>query len=283
MEKKEQGNKSSTTVLVSVLFSFLLSLLLVLTSLLIITRIAVSKTAIENLVKSEDFYNILLTNIEDQARDYTIPTGIDTSVPTGVFSIDDISFDIYNYVECAFLGSPYEPNILPLQKRIKAKATDFYANNVEMTEEILDVIEAYSDDICELYSTNINITGLNYICDFCSVFSRLFPLFMFFAIAGIFFLIRLCIKLQNFPHRGLRYVAYASGGASLILFVGPFVLFISKIYTRININNYPLYFLVTSFVKNTLMLLFIAAAVLTVTVFVLLFVISKKKLQLTKE
>ena len=279
-EKKE--NRERTVFGVSLLFSFLLSLLLVLTSILVIVRIAVSESVITRLVLNEEYYGILLENIETQAQDYTIPTGIDTSVPTGLLDTKEIAYDLMNYVHYTFNSTPYEPNKAPLQKRVNARATEYYEKLGEIDEETAAVIDAYAEDIADIYANSITIAGFSYICEIESFLTRLFPVFLFFAAAGIFLLVRLFIRLQYYPHKGLRFAAYASGGAALILLAGPLAFYLSKVYTKINLASYPLYYLATSLIENTVILFFIAAGILAVVTVALIVVVVRLKKLLSK-
>lgn len=277
-DKKE--NKENSVFGVSLLFSFFLSLLLVLTSVLVIVRIAVSETVINRVVLNDAYYNILLESIETQAQDYTLPTGIDISVPTGVLDIEEIAYDLMNYVHYTFNSTPYEPNKTPLQKRVNARATEFYEKLGEIDEETAAVIDAYAEDIANIYANNITIAGFSYICETESFLTRLFPIILFFAAAGIFLLVRLLIKLQFYPHRGIRFAAYASGGAALILLAGPLAFYLSKIYTKINLASYPLYYLATTLIEKTVVLFFAAAGILAVVTIILIVVVGRLKKQL---
>ena len=276
----KKDNKEKTAFYVSLLFSFFLSLLLVLTSVLVIVRIAFSESVIARLVQSEEYYEILLESIETQAQDYTIPTGIDTSVPTGVLDTDEIAYDLMNYVHYTFNSTPYEPNKTPLQKRVNARATEYYEKFGDIDEETAAVIDAYAEDIANIYANNISIAGFSYVCEIESSFARLFPVFLFFAAAGIFLLIRLFLRMQYYPHKALRFVAYAAGGAALILLAGPLAFYLSKVYTKINIASYPLYYLATSLIENTVILFFIAAGIMAVITIALIAVATRMKAQM---
>ena len=280
---KKKKNKAKSVFALCSLFSFLVSLLLVLTSVLVIVRIAVSEKVISKLAQTDEYYQILMESIETQAQDYTIPTGIDTSVPTGVFDKDEIAFDVMNYVHYAFNNTPYEPNVLPLEKRVNAKATAYYEQFGDISEETGKVIDAYAEDIADIYTKNISIIGMDYVCDIESFLGRLFPVFLFFLAAGIFLLIWLCIKKQIYPHQGLRFAAYASGGAALILLAGPLALYITKWYQGINLASYPLYYLATSLIEKTIVMFFIAAGIMAVVTIALIAIVASLKKQLSSE
>ena len=282
-DAKKKKNKEKSAFALCSLFSFLVSLLLVMASVLVILRIAVSEKVISKLVKDDAYYEILMESIETQAQDYTIPTGIDISVPTGVFDKEELAFDVTNYVHYAFNNTPYEPNVLALEKRVNAKATEYYEQFGEVTEETGKVIDAYAEDIADIYKNCISIIGMDYVCNIESFLGRLFPVFLFFLAAGIFLLIWLCIKKQLYPHQGLRFAAYASGGAALILLAGPLALYITKWYQGINLATYPLYYLATSLIEKTIVMFFIAAGIMAVVTIALIVVVARLKALLSSE
>ena len=86
--------------------------------------------------------------------------------------------------------------------------------------------------------------------------------------------------MQYFPHRGLRYVAYASGGAALILFIGPFLLYQSKIYTKLNLTSHLLYYIANVLIEKTIMAFLISAGVMLVITIACIIMIAKMKADL---
>jgi flagellar biosynthesis protein FliQ len=262
------------------LFSFFLALCFVIFSVSVIARVVISEKSINRVIFRDSTYcELLMEEIGHRASDYTIPTGIDTKVTEQIFDINEIEKDVRESVHAAFIGSDYVPDTSALEKRVADKAYAFYEEQGEVTEETMEVIDAYASDIASLYSQSLKIVGLNYICQANKTYSKFFPAFLVLFIIALYFLGWMCMKLQDFPHRGLRYISYASGGAALLLFIAPYLLYQSKIYERINIVHYPLYYLATNYIKDSLFLFFIASAamlVLTVLLIVIIAIMKKK-------
>lgn len=278
MSKNKSGE--SAVPFICFLFGFLLSLAFVFSAASVIARVALDEQVISSIVHKDAYCSTILETIENKAYDYTIPTGIDTDVPKGIFEKEEIARDLSDTVHNAFTKSTQAPNTLALQERVMSKALDYYRQTGEISEGTDAVVKAYSEDIAEIYSNSIKVIGLDYVCLAAGYYARLFPVILLVLLLAILFLSWILVKMQDYPHRGLRYVSYASGAAALLLFIGPFAFYQSKIYTRINISYYPLYYLTTTYIESILKMCFIASLFFFVSTCIIIYIIAKKKRRL---
>ena len=284
-KKEHHLSKEKTSLLVSLLFSFLLSILLVLLSILVILRITISETSLQKVANDKTYQGIILEDIRNRAHDYTLPTGIDPAVLDGVFNETEISRDVRLALSNAFAGiKDAEPDTTELKNRIKAKATAFYDQSDEDLSDVdLDaVVEAYANDIAEIYTNGVKIVGVEYVAKLSTFFSRYSPVAMLLDLLLCCVLAMMCIRLHYYQHRGLRFVAYATGAAALSVFAAPCALYFSKIYYRINIAAHSLYYVITAYISHILLLFFCAAAVLLVLTVVIIVLISVKRKKVIK-
>ena len=152
-------------MLVSILFSFLLSILLVLLSVLVILRISLSEASLQKLAADKTYHGIILGDIQNNAHDYTLPTGIDPSILEGVFEASEVSRDVKIAISNAFAGiKDSEPDTSELKNRIITRATAFYAQSDEQLAEVdmEAVVKAYANDISEIYTNGLKIIGIEY-------------------------------------------------------------------------------------------------------------------------
>ena len=106
-----------------------------------------------------------------------------------------------------------------------------------------------------------------------------FALILLFALSAVLFVVLL--KLYRYPHKGLRYVAYASGGCSLMSFVVPFILYLSKVYAHVQASPEYFYNFVTNYLMQILFSFMYAALlwlIFTVACVVLVYLSKNGKL-----
>ena len=284
-KKEHRLSKEKTSLLVSLLFSFLLSLLLVLLSVLVILRITISETSLQKIANDKTYHEIIMEDIQNSAHDYTLPTGIDPAVLDGVFDETEITRDVRLALSNAFAGiAEAEPDTTALKNRIKAKATAFYDQSDEDLADVdLEaVVDAYANDIAEIYTNGVKIVGVEYVAKLSSFFTRYSPVAMLLVLLLCGVLVMMCIRLHYYQHRGLRFVAYATGAAALSVFAAPCALYVSKVYYRINIAAHSLYYVITAYISHILVMFFFAAAVLLVLTAVLIVLISVKRKKVIK-
>lgn len=284
-KEKQHLSKEKTSLLVSLLFSFLISILLVLLLVLVILRISLSESNLQKLAADKTYQGIILGDIQNSAHDYTLPTGIDPSILEGVFEATEVSRDVKIAISNAFAGiKDSEPDTSELKNRIVTRATAFYAQSDEQLAEVdmEAVVKAYANDIAEIYTNGLKIIGIEYVNTINSYLTRYSPVAMLLVALLIGVLAMMCVRMHHYPHRGLRFVAYATGAAALSVFAGPCALYVSGIYTRINISYHSLYYILTAFISHFLFMFFAAAAVLLVVTVVLIVYIGQKRKKVIK-
>jgi hypothetical protein len=70
-----------------------------------------------------------------------------------------------------------------------------------------------------------------------------------------------CVKLHHYPHRGMRYVAYAVGGTALMSLIFPTILMASGKYKNLMFEPERFYKLAINYIKGFLMQFVWAAAI----------------------
>ena len=260
--------------IISFVLAFLLSL-----SLLGITALGCVKNGLFSTktiltLMDEEYCSAVRKETEDALSDYTIPTGIDTSVVEGVVTVSDVTTDVKGYIYAAFAGNEYKPNTTLMDERIKANVVKFFEeNSAELDDDTEDIIDTFIAELDAVYTRSIELRIISAVVKSNETFSgfympSLIALLILSLILGI-----LCVRIHHYAHRGMRYVAYAAGGTALMSLIFPTILLASGRYKNLRFEPEHFYRLAVNYVKGFLMQFIWAAAIwLFVTALLILIV-----------
>lgn len=258
---------------VSYIFSFFLSLDLLALVLLVAVNGGVFSERSMVSVLDDAYYDYTLDFVETETKNYTLPTGIDAVVLEDVFSVDRIQVNVNRYLASVYEGvSKFEPDTKEEREKLTANVTNAFANDgVDVSEgsEASEITSAYVDEIMEIYAGAIKIPGMDVYAKVQGIFSQVFPVVLIVLIVLTAVLIVIITQLHHFIHRGLRYIAYATGGATLMCFVVPFAIYALGTYKGLNVAPQYFYHFCVSLISHLLRLCMIGSSVLLVATIVL--------------
>ncbi len=279
-DKSRSSAASRKTV--SYILSFLLAVTIVVIGLLLNVKIAVSQSFVKGCI-SDEIVESARKTAYDVASDYTIPTGIDTSVLDDVITVDMVRGSLNEVIDTAYRDREASVSTDALSKALRPKVETFLKDNaVKVDDDTRDVMDAYVDDICKLYSSSVMITGINYLTSMRDLFNRYFLLCIAVSVCFVVALVIFILKLHKHVHRSMRFLVYALDGAAIMLFLAPFILFRSGAYRQFQISPEYLSLLISGYINKVLQNFFIEAAVCFVISLALIFVIYKKRNRLLK-
>ncbi len=267
-------------IAVSILFSFLMSLILVIGSALFIVRVEFLEGASIDSFLGETYYKAVHKDLVTAAEDYTLPTAIDISVLKDVYRYEDVCTDVRGYLVSALAGREYKPDLSGSSERLRQNlATFFETEDVETDGEISEICRSYISEIEEIYKQKTRMPGLDVLIKVKSRFGTLMIIglvVLFLVCAGISLLI---IKLNKPAVEGLNYLAYSTGAAAIMCFTVPAVLFFSRGYTKLNLAPEYFYRFVIGFIRHVLVSCFAAAGIwLVVTaIFIIVMLLIGRK------
>lgn len=258
---------------VSFVFSFFLSLVLLLGTFCFVAWTGLFSQSHFFRVLGNGYYNAVLNDLVTAAEDYTLPAEFDLSVLNGVFTREQVERDVNGYISAAFEGRNYVPNNRAAYSRLHDNVARFIEESgmeVQSSDEDtrLDVdgddsaasddpveimIASYIDEIDKIYNGKVRMPGLDLIITIQGKVKRVLIAAMLVIAAFTVFIGFLLIRLHRDPYVGLRYVAYASGGVGLMAFIVPFAMYRSEFYYGIHVSPEYFYNFVTSYVQNILM------------------------------
>ncbi len=248
--------------IISFVLAFLLSL-----SLLGITALGCFKNGLFSTrtildLMDEEYCSAVRKETEDALSDYTIPTGIDTSVVEGVVTVSDVTTDVKGYIYAAFAGNEYTPNTTLMDERIKANVVKFFEeNSAELDDDTEDIIDTFIDELDLVYTRGIELRVISAVVQANEVFSGFYMPALIALIILSFILGTLCVKIHHYPHRGMRYVVYAVGSTALMSAIFPTMLLASGRYKNLMFEPEHFYKLAVNYIRGFLMQFIWAAGI----------------------
>lgn len=250
---------SKTRDMVSLVFSFFLALTLVIEAALLVVHVGVFTEGSMVSVLDDQYYGLVLDYVNDKAYYYTIPTGIAPAVTEDVFEIEDVHYDVDQYVLATLRGTEYEADTTAAEERLLQHVDDFFTQGgVELSTDTDEIAKTYVGEIMDIYRGVAKMPGLNALSNVRTRYMK-YSLIGSVAVALLALVLGTTIvRLHQYPHRALRYIAYAAGGAGLMCFIVPFALYQSKWYLGLNLSPQYFYHFGTLLVARVLHLCMLA-------------------------
>ena len=274
----QHKSPSKTRDAVSLVFSFFLSLALLSELLCVIAYASVfSKKGFISVFDGE-YYQYVLDEITKQATYFTAPTGIDASVLNDVFKLEEVRKDVGRCVSEAYDGNAYEPHSKQAEERLARNVTaSLSGSRVEPGENQEKIVDAYVEDIMEIYRSNIKLPGLDALARVRNKSIQYLIITMgVIASFGVVLAVSI-LKSHHYVHRGMRYTAYAFGGAALMSILAPAAMRISGFYKGIGLTPRYFYHFGVSFVERVLFLCMIGGIAFLILTLVLIVIINNKR------
>ena len=277
---KHRTKRSRSRNVVSLVFGFFLSLTTLLITIPLVLRMGIVSRIGFTSVVDADYYRYTLDYIEDQTRYYTLPTGIDPQVLDGVFSLDEVKVDVDGMLVGKLNESGFSPKTDDLRKRLTENVERMFAADGVSTAEgssAEEIVASYVDDIMGIYQDAITMPGIDMIVHVRDEFMQWFVVGLVVCVTLSVVLIASIVRLHHYRHRALRYLAYSFGGAALMSFVVPCILFASGFYKGLSVSPQFFYHFCVSLISRLFILLMAASAVLLVIMLVLILVSSRMR------
>ncbi|MBP5155438.1 MAG: hypothetical protein J6252_02520 [Clostridia bacterium] len=269
---------------IAYLLSFILSLLLLLSTLCLVAYFRVmSERHIINTLGDEYYEGVLKTAVAS-AEDITMPTGIDVSVIDGVFDIDGVKRDVNGYISAAFAGETYTPDTEASDNRLYKNVSEFLdSHDVTLVNEKKETIDAYIKEINAEYALHTKLPGLGIISKYRTKYLKIVTI-AFFVLLGLSVIITaIIIKMYRHPHRGMRFIAYATGGTALMALAAPLYLLIGGRYKGLNLSPEHFYNFAIRLITRLLVSCVIAAVIWLLITAALAFAIQMMRKRLIKD
>ena len=138
--RKHSGSEKSSSkrigrTILSCIFSFMVAISLFVFSTVCTVRIVLSESFLESCI-TDSYYTGVKEDVETDAWDYTIPTGIDPSVTEGLFNEAMIRLDLESYISSTFKIRQYTINTSSQEEVLREKVMAFLETEGTPTETV---------------------------------------------------------------------------------------------------------------------------------------------------
>lgn len=253
----------------SVVLSVLLMVALLGATSVVIMRFGVLSDAGILSALDGGYYDYVLSNVTAQTRAYAESVGVDDAVLDEVFTIERVKADTQGFVTAELEGGTYEPNT--------ADERNLLTVNLRNASVSGDTESSFVDGVLDVYVSTVRLDNLDAIVQKRDSFMQVFPV----ALVAFVVIAALCVfgllKLHHFPHRSLRYMAFATGGAAVISFLVPSVLLVTRYFERLDLSPQQYAHFVSMVVSRGLMLCLVSAALFAVVTAVLALLIKNMR------
>lgn len=222
---------------IRLLFTFALSLCIVLAGLLFTWKYWMYSGDAPDRFFVEEDYESMLDDIMYSAENKTIPTGLDSSVLDGIFTLESVKKDASGNYSAAFGGPAYTADTSAMEQKL-AEQVHAYIDSlmVEQTKTSEKALDAYLEEIAQLYVNQLNIAPIRIAASYGHTVQKLIRYgLMGLGVMSLVMMLLIALLRDKF----FASLSYAFGGAGLMLGVAPTVLLVSKLYEKVQIS--PLY------------------------------------------
>lgn len=276
MERKELARK-----ILCIIFSFLLSVMLFATTLLVtVQQTVLDRNYFANMVKKSGYIDLLHEELVDELANEGYISGFDEAFFGQIISTNMVEAPILSAVDKIYAVGDYKA--VPTDELAETLATAFVENlesrEVEVDDEQKKYIQDFAKECAEFFSKNARLPFISVGESVVKTATPLVKYALVFVVAfGLF-----CIVYLAFtgPKRegALRYYSYSFGGAALMTIIPTVVIMATGIFKKISIADKALYYLVQTVANNLLNTVLIVAIVFAIIwIFTALAVILKRK------
>lgn len=265
--------------IVGLVFAFLLTLCFTTIMLLIGCRLGIFNDAIiRKQLEKTDYYDSVHQAIYDNSAELLLPSGLPEDVLDGVISKEKVKKDSENTVTMGLKGEGYIPDTTELEERFTENINKYIEeNNIKANSETEEGIKKVSEQINKEYKRCMKFPFIRYYAKYQTLFNKIFlPALLLFIVMSALICIIL-VRMQRWPHRGVRYISYATLASVLMMAVPVIVLIATNVHARINISPKYLYDLLVGVIETDMGVMLATSFVGIVFFGVELYLISRLK------
>ena len=135
----------------NILFGLLTTILIICISLLLILEFTVfNRKYIINILEKNNYYNEVYKETQNTINSYIISSGIDKSTFNDIFTIDDIKYNVNNYIDYLYVNKELKLNNDTIKSNINNNINtylDKYNIKLDSTKEVDDLV----NEIVKIY------------------------------------------------------------------------------------------------------------------------------------
>ena len=274
----QRGDRVAARGLTCSVFAFFLAIVFFLEAALAVLNLGVLSKWGFRTVCDDEFYGYLTNYVNEQARYYTLPTGIDPEVLEDVFVKDNIQSSFESNLSSLLDGASNTLNVTKPATTLREHTIAFLeANKSGLSEDVDTIADAYVEQIMEVYRTSARIPGLQTLAGYRAKAMRISLVAALVLAVCACVLIASIMGLHHFPHRALRHVAHALGGAALMCMVAPGAVLAWKPYRGLAVAPQFFYHFCMRIIERGLVGMICAGLVLVLATVALVVIIANMR------
>lgn len=209
-----------------------------------------------NRAQQADYAGYVAKDINNSIVDLGLGSNIPEGVLDNVVSKAITQDNIDSYIRGIYTEVPFNMTGQDTVKTAIDNAIQQYADEkgIEIDDQMKDNIDNLKTAAIDVFDQYIELPYLLTYGQRVMQYSQ--TLLVMMIICGVIALLLIIAVVSlsgRWWHRRLRYLAYALGGAGLMMFVLPAVIYFRKIVSRIGINTESLYRLVANYLEHVLL------------------------------
>jgi len=224
-------NRKKQLILHGITLFVTMIILLVVTGLFILKSTVLSKNYVINLIKNNEYYQVIYDNIKDEMLYYIPQSGFSNDIIDDTFTLDEVTKDVNNVIKNVYSGKKSQIDSSIFEERLNTKIDNYVVdNNFVITNK--DELFKFTDEMAKIYVNKITISG--YANKIASYVIKIIKIINVIFIISILLLI--AILLFN-----LKFFKFRQMGS--VLFNNTLLLIILNIWIKnvIPINNIFIY------------------------------------------
>lgn len=229
-------NRSKIRVLISSVFAFILTLLIVILFVCLGFSFGVfNNRSIINKLDESNYYNQIYNDYNQNAEELVQKSGFPVKIVQESLTFDRVYVGGLNYVKSILAGEEAQINTIKLHNDLVDGINRYLTEQgVVRTEELNAGIEGLVFELENSFVSSIQLKFADYYMEYKSEFTDLMKVIMPVDIILIGILCFFLIRMHRFKHRGLRYINYAMISSSCMTLLSAAYLLISKKYNKID-------------------------------------------------
>lgn len=212
---------------ISYILSFILVILIIITCILTIVKSTImNKQYVISKLEEAKYYERMDAEIIEQFKNYTIQSGLTDNVLENLFTIDKLTNDINNVIDCIYEGKELEINTTEIRENLKKNIE----NEVEKEGKIVDfeeeAMQEYLKAIENAYESQVSYST-SVINEIGSKFSKILDLtdkvdIMLYIATAVVLLIIVIINIKQVI--GLKYISISAMASGLFILASKMIL-----------------------------------------------------------
>jgi hypothetical protein len=265
--------------LLCMVLSFLFSITIVAFVVLLVVQLSCfnKNTFYRNLVSS-NYYENIRTDFYTTAEKLTIPTGLSLEVLRNTAELYEIHRDVNRYLEEELGNAVYEVDTTFIENKLKRNIINYLMQEgITPNKEQTNNIDLYVKSIASEYKELVEMPFLKFLLSGKDLFDKIFWIGIVVCIVAITIIIILIKRMNEWPHRNLRYATYSTTAAALMTALVPGLSLYSEFYKRMQLTPQYFYNFAVVYITNILHTFLQFSLCLAITSIVFLITIKKMK------